>query len=376
MSQKKIVLVGGGSGGHFYPLIAIAEALRDADLSIDLYYFGPRKFDHDALKDVEMSFTYVPAGKRRRYFSPLNIVSPFITLFGCIIAIFRLYIIYPDVVMSKGGYTSVPVVLAAFLLRIPVIVHESDSKMGGANKLALRFARECIVAYDESYEVATNKNAHVHNLGIPIRKQLHANPTQNAIEELGITQDRPLILVIGGSQGAERFNNFIIQALNELLPEYTVLHQVGEKNFEKVSATVNNLIVDENLRTHYHPVPFLNKTRLNNAYALSQIIITRAGSTALFEIALHSKPSIVIPIPESISHDQRSNAYAYGRTGAAVVIEEENVSDNLLKAEIDRIMNDDALYQSMSVAAKAFAKPNTSTETAHLILQVAQEHDS
>ncbi len=375
MSQKKIVLVGGGTGGHFYPLIAIAEALHDSDSSINLHYFGPRKFDANALKDAGISFTYVSAGKRRRYFSPLNALSPFITFFGFLIAFFQLYITYPDVVVSKGGYTSVPVVFAAFFLRIPVIVHESDSKVGGANKLAVRFARECIVAYDESLEVISNINEHVHKLGIPIRKQLKVAPTPNAVEELGIKQDRPLILVIGGSQGAERLNEFIIQALNELLPDYSVMHQIGEKNFEKVTSTVDNLIVDADLRAHYHPLPFLNQTTLNNAYTLSQIIITRAGSTALFEIAQHGKPSIVIPIPETISHDQRSNAYAYGRTGAAIVIEEENMGDNLLKAEIDRIMNDDSIYESMSAAAQAFAKPEAAQQTANLILQVAQEHD-
>ncbi len=372
--KQRIVLVGGGSGGHFYPLMAVAERLNDAKQagrSISLYYFGPEPYNETELTQNDITFVRIPAGKRRKYFSFLNFLDPFKTLYGLMVAVKKLYFIYPDAVFSKGGYTSVPVVLAAWLLRIPIIIHESDSKPGSANKLAARFARYIGIAYDEVAEFFPA--AKVAQVGIPIRKAFMV-PDQNPLGALGVPTDRPLIFITGGSLGSLRINNLIIETLDELLLNFTVLHQTGPTHEEHVRKTATELIADRNLLQHYYAKGTLTGKEMHHALAGASLIISRAGSGSIYEIAHNGKPSIIIPIPEDVSHDQRTNAYAYARTGAGTVIEEGNLTDGLLMAEISRIMTDQALYSSMSEAAKAFAHHDAAEVIGRTLLEIADEH--
>ncbi len=372
MSYTKIVLVGGGTGGHFYPLIAIAESLREIDTPVDLYYFGPDAYDEKALAKHGISFMSVPAGKRRRYFSFYNYIDIVKTFFGLCVAVVKLYWIYPDVVVSKGGYTSVPVVLAAAFLRIPIVIHESDAKMGSANRLAMRFARAVVIAYEDLAVSLTH--AQMYTLGIPIRKALQSPISSNAHVTFNISNSLPVILVIGGSQGAERINDFILDSLEELLPEYNIIHQTGKSHYDLCVRSADTLIQDEAIRARYHPVAYLDDVGMNDVYHLAHVVISRAGSNSIYEIAVHGKPSIIIPIPEDVSHDQRTNAYAYARSGAAVVIEEKNMSDDLLRSEIDRIMQDVEVYAQMSASAQSFGKQNSANEVASLIIDIAKQH--
>ncbi|QQR65156.1 UDP-N-acetylglucosamine--N-acetylmuramyl-(pentapeptide) pyrophosphoryl-undecaprenol N-acetylglucosamine transferase [Candidatus Kaiserbacteria bacterium] len=371
-SHRKVLFVGGGTGGHFYPLIAIAEQFNLAGSRPELYYAGPNEYDSETLRNEGIEFIKVNAGKRRRYASILNYFDVFKTFFGSFTALIKLFILYPDVVVSKGGYTSVPIVIAAAILRIPLIVHESDAVVGKANRLGLRFARHVITSYDNVPLPPTKAEQHL--LGIPIRQVFLTPPTQNAFSTLGIDAERPVILIIGGSQGAERINAMVLDSLDELLPDCTVIHQTGELHFNMCTATADALIPDQESRKHYHPIAFLNSVMLNDAYHLASLVISRAGSTSIYEIALHGKPSIIIPIPEDISHDQRSNAYAYARFGAALVMEEKNLSDNLLRAEIERIMQNGEIYDTMAGAARAFAKKDAALHITNLITKVSIEH--
>jgi len=370
-SPFKILLVGGGTGGHFYPLMAIAEALNRLPDGAQLYYAGPDRYNADALQSANIDFIRVGAGKRRRYASILNIFDPIRTFFGMFSAIIKLFWLYPDVVMSKGGYTSVPVVLAAAFLRIPVVVHESDAVMGRANRLGSRFARYLVTSYEG---ISFQTKAEQQLLGIPVRTALLVPPRPDAIERLGIDPERPVLLIMGGSQGAERINNLILDSLDELLRDFTVLHQTGQAHHIMCTQTADKLIQDEGMRAHYHPVPSLDAASLNDAYHLAGVIVSRAGSGSIYEIALHGKPSILIPIPEGISHDQRTNAYTYARAGAAVVIEEKNLSAGLLRSEIDRIMLDQSVYSAMSTAASSFGRPDAAHNVAGLLMGIAQEH--
>ncbi len=184
----------------------------------------------------------------------------------------------------------------------------------------------------------------------------------------------PTILVIGGSQGAERINGFVLDSLDELLPQYNIIHQTGKLHYDACLRGAEALIPNESMRSRYHPLSFLDERQMNDVYHLASIVISRAGSNSMYEIALHGKPSIIIPIPEEISHDQRANAYAYARTGGAIVIEEKNMSDNLLLSEIDRIMQDTQLYNEMSVAAQSFGKSDTAETMSTLIIDTAKQH--
>lgn len=371
----RIVFVGGGSGGHFYPLIAIAEAIRDRDQALsqstELFYLGPEPYNRDSLARLNITFVYCPSGKRRRYFSLLNFLDIFKTLFGVVCAIKRLYWLYPDVVMSKGGHTSVPIVIAAWLLRIPIVIHESDSVVGRANKFAARFARYIGITFPETAaSLPSDKTALT---GLPIRKYFFASSPQSQ-QLFGITDNRPIIFVTGGSGGAERINNLIIDSLDELLPKYTLIHQVGEANFKKMSDVVGSLVTDANLLQHYYIFGHMTGEQFSAAQSLAHLIVSRAGSGTIAEIALKGKPSILIPIPEEISHDQRSNAYAYARLGAATVLEEENISDGMLDAQITKILGDQALYQEMAAATQAFTHPQAAYTLADTLLDIGREH--
>lgn len=371
-SPFRILLVGGGTGGHFYPLVAIAEALKKLPDGPSLYYAGPDPYDKASLDASQISFVRIGAGKRRRYASFKNFIDLIRSFFGLLFAVIKLYVLYPDAIMSKGGYTSVPVVLAAAFLKIPIVVHESDAVMGRANKIGSKFARAVVLSY-EGVSVGESK-AETYLLGIPMRSALTLPPARDAIEHLGIDPDRPAILILGGSQGAERVNNLVLDSLDELLRDFTVIHQTGAVHHAVCVQTADNLIKDESMRKHYHPFALLDARTLNDAYHVGSIVVARAGSGSIHEIALHGKPSILIPIPEEISHDQRTNAYTYARTGAAVVLEEENLTDGLLRAEIDRIMLDQGTYTAMTEAAKGFARPNASENIANLLMSIAYEH--
>ncbi len=373
MSNITVVLVGGGTGGHFYPLISIAESFRsDPTISTNLYYMGPDPYDKEMLERNSIRFVSCPAGKRRKYFSLKNYIDIFKTLFGIVVALVKLYIIYPDVIISKGGFTSVPVVIAGGILAIPIIVHESDSLPGSANKLGAKFARHIFVSYVETAQFFNQKKTML--TGIPIRNELRAPVRANAHELLNIDTTRPLILILGGSQGAERLNELILDALDELLPTYSVLHQTGEKLFNIVSGSARELIPDPTLFKHYHPVPFLDASLLNDALHTAAIVISRAGSTSIYEIALHGKPAILIPIPGTVSHDQRTNAFTYAKSGGATVIEEANFSDGLLTAEIARIMENPDVYRGMSEGALGFGRTDASENIAGMGLEIAETH--
>lgn len=369
----KILFVGGGTGGHFYPLIAVAESLRVTNPNVELYYMGPNQYDEAELKANNIKYIYCPAGKVRRYKSAKNYFDFFINIFGLFVAIIKLYLLYPDVIFSKGGYTSVPVLMAARFLLIPVVIHESDAVPGKANTLAKGQARYIAIAHDEVAKFFPEKKTAL--VGIPIRKAI-LQTNEDPFTALGLPNDKPLIYVTGGSSGAERLNNLVITALADLLPRYRVFHQVGQANVDTLKITAEEFVTDKSLLANYYIQGSIPAPTVSLLMDAASIIITRAGSTSLFEIAHHAKPSIVIPIPEDVSRDQRSNAYSYARTGAAIVLEEHNMSPHLLVQEIDTIINDPNLREAMSRAAKSLSYPDAAEKIASILISIGHEHGS
>jgi len=369
----KIGFVGGGTGGHFYPLIAVAEELNNNVNKPDLYYFGPSPYSTELLKQHNIRHIYCPAGKLRVYFSFQNFFDIFRSFFGIFVAIWKLYIIYPDVIFSKGGYTSVPILIAARLLCIPVVIHESDAVPGRANKLATNFARYIGIAYDDAAEFfPEDKTALV---GIPLRK-ISTQIIENPFAKLGIPDDKPLIYVTGGSSGAEKVNSLILSSLSELLQHYRIFHQTGEAKLEELRLTAQSLLEGTNLVENYYLEGNISAEMVSSLMSAATVIITRAGSTTLFEIAAHGKPSIIIPIPEDTSRDQRTNAYAYAHGGAAVVLEEDNLTPNLLAGEIRTIINSPERHTSMSKAAKDKYIEGAAGKIANILTSIGNEHGS
>ncbi len=377
-----IVFTGGGSGGHFYPIIAIAEALQDLVrekhlIEPRLYYLAPTSFDEQSLFANGITFIRTPAGKVRRYASIRNFTDSFITLIGTISAIFTLFRLYPDVVMSKGGYGSVPTTLAARILGIPVIIHESDAKPGRANLLASRWALRIAISFESAVKFFPEKvRSKIARTGIPIRKALMRVETKGARQYLGLEEGIPTVLVLGGSQGAMSINEVFVSALPDLVSFANIIHQTGQANFKNVQEISQVVLTKNPHAERYHPINYLNEISLQRAAGIADIVVSRAGAGSIAEIGIWKKPAILIPIPESVSHDQRTNAYAYARTGAAVVLEEENLTPHLIVSEIKRITSNPELRKRMSASAQGFTDPDASRILAGEVLSIALTHES
>ncbi len=373
----KILFTGGGTGGHFYPIIAIAQALYESAksnkvLPPHLYFMAPSQYNPRALFDNDIEFVQVPAGKIRRYFSLLNFTDLFKTLYGVIIATIKMYEIYPDVVVGKGGYASFPPLLAARILRIPVIIHESDSSPGRVNAWAGKFAQRIAVSYPEAGKYF--KKEKVAFTGNPIRKEI-INPLSNGAKEfLKLEENTPTIFIIGGSQGAQNINDTVIESLPELVERYQVIHQTGRKNFEIVTKTAEIVLKDSKHSHRYHPYDYLNDLSLRMAAGASDLVVSRAGS-AIFEIASWGLPSIIIPLPQNISHDQVNNAFSYAHSGACIVMEEQNLSSHIFISEIDRIINNQTIKDKMKQGAKQFSHIDAADKIANVILETALSHE-
>lgn len=368
----RIGLVGGASGGHFYPLMAVADELNKISTKPALYYFGPSPYSQEQLQTYGVTHIYCPAGKIRRYFSIQNFFDLFRTFAGFFVAIWQLYRVYPDVIFSKGGYTAVPILIAAKLLMIPVVLHESDTTPGKANDLAKNFAQYIAVAYDEAAQFFPAEKVAL--TGIPLRTELK-ELLPDPFAAVGIPNDKPLIYVTGGSQGAERINAIVLRSLLDLLPHYRIFHQTGPQ-MSDVQSTAQSLLAGTDLAGDYYLAESVPVATVSALMQAASIVITRAGSTTLFELAYFGTPAIIIPIPEDVSRDQRTNAYTYARSGGASVIEEHNLTTHLLTTEIATIMGDQTKYAAMQTAAKAAFIPDAASKLAHVLIKIGNQHGS
>ncbi|MEK7208880.1 MAG: undecaprenyldiphospho-muramoylpentapeptide beta-N-acetylglucosaminyltransferase [Patescibacteria group bacterium] len=376
----KIVFTGGGTGGHFYPIIAVAEEINAIIkerklINVKLYYFSDTPYDEPALFENNIQFQRVRSGKRRRYFSFLNFFDFFKIFWGTLTALIKLYFIYPDVVFSKGGYASGPTVLAARLLRIPIFIHESDSRPGRANLWAGRFAKRIALSYAEAAEFFKPKQQKIIAVtGNPVRHNLRYPLSQGAREFLGLEENIPIILIVGGSQGAEIINEVAVDALPTLIERYGIIHQVGAANLSAVEKRSRIVLENNKLAGRYKLFAFLNPSAMRMAAGAAALVVSRAGSI-VFEIAAWRIPAILVPIPEAISHDQRSNAFTYARGGAAVVIEQNNFLPTVLVSEINRLIGQPQLLETMRAAAGRFAKPQAARLIADELMNIALSHE-
>lgn len=375
----RIGLTGGGTGGHFYPLVAVAEEIRHkyAGEDISLFYFGESPYNEQDLKNNNIHFVHITSGKSRLYSSFQNFLDYFKVVFGVLQALWKLAIVYPDVIFSKGGYVSFPVLFAARLLFIPVVIHDSDTVPGRATIYSVKFAKVVCVAWQEGGHALEEKYGVPHEkivyTGLPIRFAL--NPTHPresyAFSEFNRFDPRiPTVLVIGGSQGSENINNVVIKSLPQILPNVQVIHQTGPVNFDRVKKLTDELLKDLPEKKAYIPIANLNTSEMRNAYSMVSLVVSRGGSQIL-EFHAYGIPSIVIPIPEDISRDQRQNSYASMRRGASIVIEEKNLTSTILINEMKRLITDQELLNQMKQDAKAAAKLDGAEQIADILIHIA-----
>src|SRR3989344_7911769 len=366
----RIVFTGGGTGGHFFPILAVARELkRIAEeariLDLELFYFGPEEYRPELLRAEGILFIGISAGKLRRYFSLWNLADLFKAALGILQAVAKMFIVMPDVVFAKGGFGSFPTLLAARIYRIPVIIHETDARPGRVNRWAGKWARRIAVSFSRAASYFPAERTAL--TGTPVRKRILGGNPEEAREAFGVFSERPVIFVTGGSQGPRAVNQAVIEILKDLVARCEVIHQAGQKNLEDVRLETAP-ILEGGGSAFYHLAGFLEEGEMRGAYRLADLIVSRAGGTAIAEIALAAKPAILIPLANAAQDHQRENAYEYAHAGAAVVIEEKHLTPLILKNEVEKLLDDPGRPSRTAEAAKAFSRPDAAEMLAKEIL--------
>ncbi|WP_028242407.1 undecaprenyldiphospho-muramoylpentapeptide beta-N-acetylglucosaminyltransferase [Pseudobutyrivibrio ruminis] len=322
--MKKIVMTGGGTAGHVTPNLALVPLLKEK--GYEIFYIGSYTgIEKKLVEDAGITYYGISSGKLRRYHDWKNFTDPFRVIKGFSEANQLLKHIQPDVVFSKGGFVSVPVVMAAARQHIPAIIHESDMTPGLANKLAIPFASKVCCNFPETMQYLPDGKA-VHT-GSPIRKELFSGNREAGLAFTGFSADKPVILIMGGSIGSRFINNAVWSSLDTLLEKFQIVHLVGKGN-------INNDLVG---RTGYQQYEFISE-QLNDIFAMTDLMISRAGANSISEILALKIPNILIPLSAAASRgDQILNAESYKKQGFSTVLQEEELTGELLVSSVEDV---------------------------------------
>lgn len=351
--MKRIILTGGGTAGHVTPNIAMIPALREAGYKIS--YIGSYDgIEKKLIEELDIPYYGISSGKLRRYFDVKNFTDPFRVLKGFHEAKKLLKQLKPDIIFSKGGFVTVPVVIAAKKCKIPAIIHESDMTPGLANKLCIPSAVKVCCNFPETVKSLPAEKAVL--TGTPIRKELLSGDKEAGRRFCGFSSDKPVLMVIGGSLGAASVNEHIRSILPELLKEFQVVHLCGKGKTDETLTGTEGYVQYEYI-----------KNELADLFALSDIVISRAGANAICEISALHKPNLLIPLSANASRgDQILNARSFERQGFSMVLEEEEITDKKL---LDSIRN---LYSNRHSYEKAMGE-GKQMDSIHHILSLIQE---
>lgn len=359
--NKRIILTGGGSGGHIFPLIAVSEALRQSEPLLDIFYLGPKHSLNEEFLSQNIKVKKIINAKWRRYFSLANIFEPLKLFLAFGQALFLMLAIRPAAVFSKGGPGALPVVLAAKIFGRSILIHESDAIPGLTNRFCAPLAKRIAISFRSAAAYFPAEKTAL--TGNPIRADFFQNYEDQiqAKKFLGFDPAKKLIMILGGSLGSQRLNNFFLNDLISFIKDWQIFHQTGSQMEERKP---------EQTLGHYRSEKFLDLPMMKRGLAAADLVISRAGGSAIFEIAAVGKPSILIPLAEAANDHQRQNAYEYAQTGAALVVEEGNLTKNIISVQIQKILEDQKQWQIMAAAAKNFAKPKVAETIAEEILRM------
>jgi UDP-N-acetylglucosamine--N-acetylmuramyl-(pentapeptide) pyrophosphoryl-undecaprenol N-acetylglucosamine transferase len=394
----RLVLTGGGSGGHTFPLIAVARELKKIaetqNIFLEIIYVGPDDFTLPYIaKEKGIMIRKITTGKFNRFnrqdagnnklMSFFNFFfNVFKTLGGIFQSLYYVYILMPDVVFSKGGYGAFPVVFWGIIFFIPTYIHESDAVPGLVNHITGRFCKKIFISFEHTKEYFPSGKVLL--TGNPLRLDLFFGKNenydvQNTKKLMNLNAERPIVAIIGGSQGSEHINDLVLDILPKIISKVEVIHQTGKTNYNRVQSEADvvfrEIVGSEEDKNYYHPVAFFEETEmpsivsLKDVYLVSDLIIARAGSGVIFEIAAAGKPSILIPLPWASQGHQKKNAYEYAKSGATIVVEEANLKTNIFSNLVLEVAFNEDKKRRMSQAAAAFAKPLAAQHIAQQLLQ-------
>lgn len=370
----KILFTGGGTGGHIFPLVAVLKEIKKISSKepIEFYYIGPKDNFQNYLFREGVKIKNINAGKVRRYFgvksSFQNLTDVLFRIpVGTFQAFWHIFSLNPDLILSKGGFGSVPAVIAGWILRVPIFLQESDISAGAANRFLSKLSVEIFTAFPVGKTTGIPAKKMI-STGNPIRTKLLEANKEEAKKALKLVGEKPVILILGGSQGAQRINDKILEILPKFLKDFEIIHQCGSKNFNEIKNEVK-VILPEELQKYYHLYPFLDSKTLANAYAAADAVVSRAGAGAIFEIAALGLPSILIPLPESARKHQLKNAYCYAETGSSIIIEETNFMPHFFLGKLKNLFSNPEKIKEMSYQAKAFSRPKAAQIIAEYIIE-------
>lgn len=342
--MKKIIMTGGGTAGHVIPNIALVPYLKEA--GFEIHYIGSYQgIEKTLITKLGIPYYGIATGKLRRYFDLKNFTDPFRILKGFFEAKALIKEIRPDIVFSKGGYVTVPVVKAAHGKNIPVILHESDITPGLANKLSFSSADRICCSFPETMDLLP-KNKAVFT-GSPIRKELMKGNAENGRKYCSLDNKKPILLVTGGSLGSENINGFVRRILDKLLHHFYIVHLCGKGKVDYSLSETENYLQFE----------YIDK-ELPDFMAAADLVISRAGAGTINELAALNKPNLLIPLSKSASRgDQILNARSYERLGYSLVLEEEEITEDLLYRKVLELYNNRDIYKQ-TMSEGVFQKSN------------------
>ena len=357
--MKRIVLTGGGTAGHVTPNIALLPRLKELDY--DVHYIGSYEgIEKRLIADYEVPYYGISTGKLRRYFDPKNFSDPFRVIKGYAEAKKILKQIKPDVVFSKGGFVSVPVVRAAASLKIPCVIHESDMTPGLANKLCIPVATKICCNFPETLETLPADKAVL--TGSPIREELAKGDKIAGLDFCGFTANKPVIMVIGGSLGAANVNAAVREVLPDLLQDFQVVHICGKEK-------VDNLLLNTKGYKQFEYV----KAELKDIFAIADIVISRAGANAICELLALQKPNLLIPLCNGSRGDQILNAKSFASQGFSVLLEEDDITKQVLVEKVKELYENRQSYINTMSQSDQLGSIETITK---LLDSVVEQEDS
>ena len=328
--NKKIVFTGGGTAGHVTPNIALLPFLKKE--GYDAYYIGSYNgIEKKLMEDFDVPYYGISTGKFRRYFDLKNLSDPFRVLKGYSQALKILKELKPDIIFSKGGFVSVPVVRAAASLKIPCIIHESDMTPGLANKLCIPVATKVCCNFPETIKYVPAGKAVL--TGSPIRTELTQGSKLAALELCGFTANKPVVMVIGGSQGATSVNVMVREALPKLLEDFQVVHICGKDKVDNLMLTVPG----------YKQFEYL-KSDLKDVFAMADVVVSRAGANAICELLALKKPNLLIPLQAGSRGDQILNARSFEEQGFSMTVREDFIDCDILTDKIKELYKNRQMY--------------------------------
>jgi len=346
----RVLLAGGGSGGHIQPSLAIASALRALDPTIELLYVGSRlPLDASLIQSAGLPFVGLFTGKIRRYFHWRNFTDPFLMLFGFFQSFWIVAQFWPDVVFAKGGFVSLPVALAAFFLRRPIVLHESDQVMGLSNRIVARLAQRICVGFPEVMQ-GNSKATHTGN---PVRLSIQRGDAKRGYQLTHFHTQKPIVLVWGGSQGSAEINRLVVGEFHRLKSIFQIIHITGLGKKTELQGL------------DYAQFEYVDQD-LPHFYVIADIVVGRAGANSLYELALLQKPNILIPLKSAAHNHQALNADYFERMGASVIYKGDSLNDVLLA-----LWNNSAQQDSMRVALRKLSKPEAAETIANILFEIA-----